>query len=77
MCFTNEQANIALGTFAALGVTSGGQERDDVSVIVSCRTKAVEGRAGKGQLGGCNIISLDVREEHNDRVIDKIWQLLY
>jgi len=36
-----------------------------------------EGRVGKGQLGGCNIIRLDVREEHDGHVIDKIQQLIY
>ena len=60
-----------------LGAASGGQERDDVGVIVICRTKADEGRVGKGQLGGCNIIGLDVRDEHNGCVIDKIRQPLY
>jgi len=43
-----------------------------IGVIIIYKTKADESRIGKGQLGGCNIISLDVREEHNGHVIDKI-----
>ena len=54
-------------------MASSGQERDDVSVVVICKTKADEDRVGKGQLGEYNIISLDMREEHDGRVIDKIW----
>jgi len=57
---TSGQANITFAASAVHNAAGRGQEGDNISVVIGHRTKVVEGRVGRGQLGGYYSLSLNM-----------------